>query len=353
MVKKNRTPLSSRSAHPDEADLLSEVAAASRLAEGREGVRRLLRSILRRGPVPVRELARDLGIPVPVVAAVRGELEKRGLLARGSGIDLTEAGLLFVEEHAGLRCRRRFDLFEATTLPADLAPAIERLNAIAPRRPPVNVTLDQSHATTETAIRRGLYLYEHDAVEGRRILLIGDDDLTSLAIALSAEVAELGRPEIIVLDVDNRLVAFLNKEASKEGLPVEAIHHDLRAPIPPALEGGFDTFFTDPPYTLNGLSLFVSRGLEGLSEDGGAGAFVCFGRRAPTDTAAAIGLLAGSGLAPMEIVPTFNEYVGAQLLAGQSQMIRCSYAGGGERPVTGAFDGPLYTADFRKGRHPA
>ena len=63
----------------DPSRLLEELADATRLNEGPEGVRKVLRAIYRSGPVPIRELARDLGIPVPVVAAVRGELETRGL----------------------------------------------------------------------------------------------------------------------------------------------------------------------------------------------------------------------------------------------------------------------------------
>ena len=330
-------------------NLLSDVAEAARLAEGPEGVRRVLRTILRRGPVPIREVARDLGIPVPVVAAVRGELESRGLLTRGAGISLTDEGLRLVEDEVGLKCRRIFSV-EAPSIPLELAIVSDALSNLAIHRPDVDRTLDQSHATIETAIRRAVYLYENDALEGRRLLFLGDDDLTSLSVALTARELGLGRLKVCVADVDARLVAFINEIASAEGLPIEAFQHDLRLPFPESRAGTFDTFFTDPPYTLAGLALFISRGVEALIPEVGKQAFICFGRRSPAETSGMVDRILRSGLAPVEILPTFNDYVGAQLLAGQSQMIRCVCTGSGEAIVAGRYDGPIYTADFRKGR---
>ena len=98
-------------------------------------------------------------------------------------------------------------------------------------------------------------------------------------------------------------------------------------------------------YTLAGLKLFVSRGLEALGTDAGKQGYVCFGQRTPGDTAEAIGTLAGMGLAPAEIVPDFNRYDGAQVLAGVSQMIRTVAAPRSESVVRGFYRGPLYTAD--------
>ena len=329
--------------------LLSDVAEATRLAEGPEGVRRVIRTVLRRGPVPIRDVARDLGIPVPVVAAVRGELEQRGLLTRGAGIELTEAGVRAAEGDIGLKCRRVFDR-STTEVPQDLAPVVAALDDLSERRPAVDPSLDQSHATSETALRRAVYLYEHDALEGRRLFFLGDDDLTSLAAGLAARELGLGRLDIDVVDIDDRLVQFVNLTAAKEGLPIRAFQHDLRIPLPAELMGRFDAFFTDPPYTLDGLGVFVSRGVESLVAEIGKQAFVCFGRRSPEETAGLIDRLLRSGLAPVEMLPTFNEYVGAQLLAGQSQMIRCVRSDPGRATVTERYEGPMYTAEFRKGR---
>ena len=61
-------------------DLLGEVADRTSLAEGSEGVRSILRSVLRDQPLSVNSLAYSVGIAVPVVASVRRELEKKKLL---------------------------------------------------------------------------------------------------------------------------------------------------------------------------------------------------------------------------------------------------------------------------------
>ncbi len=329
--------------------LLVDVAEAAHLAEGPEGVRRLLRTVLRRGPVPIRDVARDLGIPVPVIAAVRGELEGRGLLTRGAGIALTDAGVRIVETEVGLRCRRIFPTPLPET-PLGLESVSEALEDFASHRPGVDQTLDQSHATCDTIVRRAVYLYENDAIEGRRVIFLGDDDLTSLAVALTARELGLGSHELSVAEVDTRLVSFINETASRESLPIEAIHHDLRSPLPDRMERTFDVFFTDPPYTLDGLGLFVARGTEALVPAVGKQAFICFGRRSPLETADAIDRILRSGLAPVEMLPTFNDYVGAQLLAGQSQMIRCVSTTAEPAAASGRYDGPMYTADFRRGR---
>ena len=63
----------------DGTRLLREVANAARLAEGPEGVRRVLRTVIQGGVVPLRDVAHRVGLPVPAVSAVRRELEKRGL----------------------------------------------------------------------------------------------------------------------------------------------------------------------------------------------------------------------------------------------------------------------------------
>ncbi|MDE2725016.1 MAG: putative methyltransferase, partial [Gemmatimonadota bacterium] len=62
------------------------MASQARLAEGAEGVRRILRTVFMAEEIPVRNVAQEVGLPVPVVAAVRGELEKRGILTRIGGV---------------------------------------------------------------------------------------------------------------------------------------------------------------------------------------------------------------------------------------------------------------------------
>ena len=326
--------------------LLAELAAATRLHEGSEGVRKILRSIFRTGPVPIRDLARDLGIPVPVVAAVRGELEKRGLASRESGLRLTDLGVQVLEASCGISCKARFEISTVQDLPESVLGLVSRFAAISEARPDADFSLDQSHATAETAIRRAIYLFENDAIEGRSLICLGDDDLTSVAVGLVSEYLGVRPRNLTVLDVDDRLVAFL-KDAGSRSFPVNAVAHDLRQPIPKDLARRFDVFFTDPPYTIPGLKLFAERGVSALMSQVGKLGFVSFGRKSPVEAVGIGRTLAALDLATIEIIPDFNRYDGAQLLAGSSQMIRV-VSGGGAALVDEPYDGPLYTRDARR-----
>ncbi len=326
------------------------MATQARLAEGAEGVRRILRTVFMSEQIPIRNVAQEAGLPVPVVAAVRGELEKRGILTRKGGISLTSKGLGVVQSELGLSCRKRFARPGVPPIPVVLKDVCKRLADIAERRPEVDVRLDQSHATPETVLRRAVYLYEHDALEGRNLLVLGDDDLTSVAVGLLAQHLEIVLGQVVVLECDGRLVDFLGVISEREGLAITVVARDLREDIPADLCGQMDVFFTDPPYTLPGLSLFVSRGASALVPEVGKQGFVSFGRRSPDETARAIGLLIEMGFAPVEIVPEFNEYVGAQVLGGVSQMIRLISTGKPQPLVTGKYHGALYTADLKRRR---
>ena len=329
--------------------MLHEVATQARLAEGAEGVRRILRTVFMSEQIPIRNVAQEVGLPIPVVAAVRGELEKRGILTRKGGVSLTGKGLSVVQSELGLSCRKRFARPGVPPIPVVLKDICKCLADISARRPKVDVKLDQSHATPETVLRRAVYLYEHDALEGRNLLVLGDDDLTSVAVGLLAQHLEIVLGQV-VLECDGRLIDFLSVVSECEGLPITVIARDLREDIPSDLCGKMDVFFTDPPYTLPGLSLFVSRGASALVPEVGKQGFVSFGRRSPDETARAIGSLIEMGFAPVEIIPDFNEYVGAQVLGGVSQMMRLISTGKPQPLVTGTYRGALYTAECKRRR---
>ncbi|KKN82945.1 hypothetical protein LCGC14_0304850, partial [marine sediment metagenome] len=60
---------------PPAGDILADVAKATSLREGREGVATILRIVANDGPLALRDLARLVRMPLPVVSAIRRELE--------------------------------------------------------------------------------------------------------------------------------------------------------------------------------------------------------------------------------------------------------------------------------------
>ena len=91
----------------------------------------------------------------------------------------------------------------------------------------------------------------------------------------------------------------------------------------------------------------MSRAVSAFLAEPGKQLFLSFGHRAPVEQVALQSRLAGMGLAVTEVLPGFNEYRGAGVLAGVSQMIYAVTTEGTHSLVEGAYAGPLYTGDVR------
>ena len=211
--------------------------------------------------------------------------------------------------------------------------------------PPARLELDQCHCTVDTKLRRILAIHEAGALVGRRILLLGDDDLTALALDLlvlrhgsRSTIASLA-----VVDVDPALVSFLEHALAEAPFPVTCVEHDLRRPLPPELAGGFDTVVTDPPYTTAAARLFLSRAAEALAE-GGGDVFLSFGSRRPEAAVQLQHAIAEIGFVIQNLSRDFNEYVGAGVLGGTSHLYHLVATAELAPSVTGCSSGPLYTA---------
>jgi hypothetical protein len=104
---------------------------------------------------------------------------------------------------------------------------------------------------------------------------------------------------------------------------------------------------TDPPYTVPGAELFLSRAVSGLAPEPGRHVFFSFGARRPDETLAVQRAMAGMGLAIRSLEPGFNEYVGAGVLGGTSSLYHLRTAPGARPLISGFYDGPLYSAANR------
>jgi N4-bis(aminopropyl)spermidine synthase len=332
----------------EERRIVREVAAAVGLAEGEAGVRAILTTLVRLEPVSIRRISRATELPVPIVASVCGELRKRSVVAQARPAQLTPAGRdLFGSGTLRLRddamcpaCRGR-----GIALTKEAGSLVAEIDGLAKRAPRPRFELDQCHCTVETKLRRVLALHEADALVGRRILLLGDDDLTSLAIdrfvrryGSGSTVARLD-----VVDVDPAIVRFVRLEHSGSP-PARAYGHDLREPLPQRLRCAYDTVVTDPPYTIAAAELFLSRAVEALAGPGGD-VFFCFGSRRPDASYRVQQLIAELGLEIRRLTRDFNEYVGAGVLGGTSQLYHLRATRNLRRATAAPFHGPLYTAD--------
>ncbi len=210
--------------------------------------------------------------------------------------------------------------------------------AMAAERSTPKRGLDQVFATTNTVVRRAELLLEAGEHQ-RGLVFLGDDDLTSAAVQL----AGAGR-KVTALDTDEEIIQILARHAVERGWEHDAVHHDLRQPIPKAMSGRYGAVFTDPPYALEGFQLFVSRAAEMLKPDGRL--YVCFGysRRASERGLQKQRVLGEAGFLVEAVFEDFNHYAGAEAIGSRSALWRCRVTPETRPLVRGIVHGPLYTS---------
>jgi predicted methyltransferase len=188
-------------------------------------------------------------------------LEKKGLVATGKGtVRLTRRGRTEARS-CKLRSRREVAgrIRKARKIFADLAR----------RRPGSRGAYNQGYMTPDSVFNRVGLIAEMGDVDARAVAILGDDDLLSIALCLAA-----GPEKVTVFEIDAGIVDFIRRTAARLDLPIEAECRDLREPLPAKLGGRFDTFITDPSETIEGLKMFLGRGLELLKpKEGRAGYF--------------------------------------------------------------------------------
>jgi predicted methyltransferase len=331
-------------------EIVGEVATVVGLAEGDAGVADVIRAVARLEPVAVRKVSRATELPVPFVSAICNELRKRGVVSAERPVQLTPHGRTLF----GSSTRTR--LFEAAcptcagrelVIAPALARAVSGMAALAARAPRPRVDLDQVHCTVETKIRRVLALHEAGALEGKHVVLLGDDDLTSVAVKLVGAQVELGLRRLSVLDVDPAVVSFGRDHLRGAPFAVDCLVHDLRDPLPERLRGSAETVLTDPPYTGEGARLFLSRAAAAIGAHAGRDVFLAFGASRPATTLAMQRSIVEAGLTIRRLIRGFNEYQGAGILGGASHLYHLVTTTEVRPLVPGRYDGPLYTGDVR------
>jgi predicted methyltransferase len=334
----------------DMDSVIADVSSAVGLAEGPSGVSDVLHAIARSEPVAVREVSRMAELPVPIVAAICNELRRRGVVDRARPVRLTAAGReLLAAWHVDLSVACPECGGSGIVVPGQLAGLADRLDRAAAEAPSAKPELDQTHCTVTTKIRRVLAMHEAGALLGRRILLLGDDDLMSVAISAFAQAAgaTAGIERLTVIDSDPDVLGWAAVQIAGTGIDAELIEHDLRDPLPAGLAGGFDVACTDPPYTVAGAELFLSRAVSGLAPEPGRHVFFSFGARRPDETLHVQQLIGTMGLAVRALWPNFNEYLGAGVLAGTSHLYYLRSTAAAAPLIEGEATGPLYTAEAR------
>ncbi len=201
--------------------------------------------------------------PLKIVEELKA-MRDDGLISIADGrITLTDKGREEIKrlkvKHYETRCKS----CDGRGIKEDPFGVLARYKEIAAQRPLPTAEYDQGYIREEDLMRRVAFIYERGDLEGANVMVIGDDDLISIAMALT------GLPErITVLEIDDRLIDFINDVAKREGLNITAHKFDIRHDVPPQYVGKYNVFITDPVETIPGITLFLSRAASTLAENG-------------------------------------------------------------------------------------
>lgn len=443
--------------------ICAEVAEATNLEEGATGVESVLRVVHGTQPVAPKGVAAELGLPIPLVSAIRRELEHRGWLVRKGGMRLSDEARAQLEpvwgtpgtvevketkpaapakkkaaapvaaeekpapakEKKPAAPRRKKAAEEVVAIPDRVPPPpaevvefldeshlitasepdddevlekelmasfeeepyepldeepsaphfdyipiqlpgeveepavnpfLEMLDELFEERPSADPRWDQSHATMATVLRRAEWFLSRGFIQGKRVLFLGDDDLTSLVTLLLVR-RQMGEDvlrscAVCVVEADPRLVEFLDDMVLSEDLPIAVLAADLRQGLPQSLIGKFDFIFTDPPYTPAGVQLFVSAGASALDPKGPKKAAVAVPLSPPHLQAATQKSLFDLGFVIDSLDPKFNEYIGATMQGGRSALYELSQRNALQQPNRQQSRDAVYTAENRGNRAP-
>ncbi|WP_128894373.1 bis-aminopropyl spermidine synthase family protein [Longirhabdus pacifica] len=324
------------------------------LEEGKGVIEQLLLECYLSPGISTKALARRTLLPTPITAAMKRELIKVGALVQDRGVRCTQDGAAWIEQEWGYEGMNRSlfkQLLHETAWKEATKHVLATLESLFSQRPEVNVQIDQSKCTAETSLRRAILCLKHHALIGKKIVCVGDDDLVSVSIGLLLQqLFPKGHhtTKVHVMDIDERFLQFIEQVAAQRGLPIQCHSLDLRNSLPHSLHRQFDTVFTDPPYTLDGMSLFLSRGIQALQKEKGIPIFLSFAHKSPEFMLAMQHKFVRMGLTVSANYPRFNAYEGAEMIANRSQMFILRTTDQTEAEYTGLFTDAIYTGEVKQ-----
>ncbi len=210
-------------------------------------------------------------------------------------------------------------------------------------RPIPKRNLDQFTATIETTAKRTVLIDFLGDIKAKKILFLGDDDFTSLTTANIKSTKD-----IVVLDIDERILNNIKTISDKLKLEIKTIKHDLRKPIPKCLKGKFDVVFTDPPYTPEGVKLFLSRAIDAIDKNNETSRiYFCYGNsdRAKERFLPIQNIIINLGLMIRWVFDKFNRYEGAESIGSTSSLYVAEITPKTKSLILGNYEKQIYTND--------
>ncbi len=293
--------------------------------------------ILRTGSRKQIELQRKLGLPSSAMRILPVELSD--LITReGDRFSLRDDAQAAIDE---LQSRRASIDAQVENR---LSHATEELKLLEQSRERSYRNFDQFRAMPESTVAKVRLMYQHGDLESRDIFLMGDNDLVSVAAGFT------GVPKrISVLDVDKKLLELLRELNKQHSLNIETVLYNAKNSVPSNLKSQYSVAVTDPPYTPEGVSLFVSRCLEAIGRRNGV-VYLSYGYspRAAERALPIQAALTQMGLVLEEVRHDFSRYYAAQSIGSSSSLYVCRMTPRAKPLVNGDFVGDIYTRTRHK-----
>lgn len=224
---------------------------------------------------------------------------------------------------------------------SSFAKSVGLLKKYAGQMPTPERKYDQFSATPETTAKRASLLNFFEDIGNKKLLFLGDDDLTSIAVASLHSAAD-----VTVLDIDVRILDKINSISKREGLHINTGSYDARKPLPESFANKYDTVFTDPPYTVSGIKLFVSRAVQTLAPSNQTSRiYICYGNsdRAKERFLPIYEVFSASGLMMRWVFDKFNRYIGSESIGNSSSLFILEKTAKTKPLIAGFYDKPIYT----------
>jgi len=301
-------------------------------------VERILRLLLDRDSIDNQEFVRLTCLPKSLARDLLRELQPF-LEPVSQLVSLSSSGRQRVKELLQqVTAKHRMRSFTSED-EARIRAVLEKVSVF---RPSPNRNLDQFTATVDTLVARAEFMLNAGHIQGQSVLFVGDNDLTSVAVACMEVCAR-----IAVIDIDVRVLETVELIANTEGLVIETVWQDLRDNLQSRLRNSFDLCFTDPPYTENGVKLFVSRAIQALKSGAGHLLYLSYGysRRSAERALKIQQILTESGLVINTKLPDFNRYYGAESIGSCSSLYVCTTTDMTKPLITNRYNEPLYTGE--------
>ncbi len=134
-----------------------------------------------------------------------------------------------------------------------------------------NKELDQYFVTKSSSLERALVI-NPDEYNGKRIIFLGDMDLTSLPIGVLSKPKDLA-----VLDIDKRIPEIVfNMKVKQKIRSIRYVNHDIRIRMIIILKDQFDYIFLEPPMTEEGLEIGLTRAVQCANKNTSSKIFLSF-----------------------------------------------------------------------------